>query len=377
MKKVLRPSTLKVRFVSESEHKNLNIIVVALQVGYKITKMSIPTRPNLSTAGTLDQAIGQTPLIELSSLSKLTGCRIFGKAEFLNPGGSVKDRTALGIIQEAEDSDALRPGMRLYEGTAGNTGIGLATFAASKGYPCTIVMPNNQSIEKYQALEALGVELIKVAPVPFANPKHFYHTAKALSEKDPKGYWANQFENLANFNAHYKTTGPEVWQQSQSKIDIFATASGTGGTIAGVSTFLKEVSPKTQVVLVDPIGSGLYSWFHHNEIKAEGSSITEGIGIMRITKNMEKAKLDDAIQVNDQQMISMLYHLAQHEGLLVGPSSALNVYGAYTLARKNQNSGKTLVTILCDSALRYQSRIFNSQWLREKQLIVGPLKEGK
>ncbi len=323
--------------------------------------------------GALDQVIGQTPLIELSSLSQKTGCRIFGKAEFLNPGGSVKDRAALGIIQKAESEGKLKPGMRIYEGSAGNTGIGLATLAARKGYSCTIVMPNNQAAEKYQTLLAFGVQLIKVDPVPFSNPEHFYHQAQKLSEKDPLGYWANQFENLANLDAHYKTTGPEIWEQTQEKIDIFAAASGTGGTIAGVSKFLKKQSAQIQIVLIDPMGSGLFHWFHDHEIKSQGTSVTEGIGIMRLTENMKQAVLDDAIQINDEQMISMLYHLAKEEGLLLGPSAALNVYGAYQLGIKNRGSGKTIVTILCDSALRYQSRVFNADWLKEKGLVVKPI----
>ncbi|MFZ4405096.1 MAG: pyridoxal-phosphate dependent enzyme, partial [Pseudobdellovibrionaceae bacterium] len=264
----------------------------------------------------------------------------------------------------------LKPGMRIYEGTAGNTGIGLATLAAGRGYKCTIVMPNNQAAEKYQTLEALGADLLKVDPVPFANSNHFYHTAKNLAEKDPQGYWANQFENLANFEAHYTGTGPEIWQQTLGKIDIFAAASGTGGTIAGVSNFLHAKNPRLESILIDPMGSGLYSWFHTGEIKSQGSSVTEGIGIMRLTANMQKSILTDAIQVNDQQMISMLHYLSKKEGLLVGPSAALNVYGAYQLGMKYQNSGKTIVTVLCDSALRYQSRVFNPSWLAEKNLVI-------
>lgn len=320
--------------------------------------------------GNLDQIVGHTPLIEMLSLSKKTGCRIFGKAEFLNPGGSVKDRAALAIIQQAERDGKLKAGMRIFEGTAGNTGIGLATVAAQRGYSCTIVMPNNQAPEKYQVLEALGAKLIQVDPVPFANENHFYHTAKKLSEADPMGFWANQFENLANFETHYKSTGPEIWEQTQKQIDIFVSASGTGGTIGGVSKFLKDQKSKVQTVLADPAGSGLYNWFHNHELKAQGSSVTEGIGIMRLTANMKQAVLDDAIQISDNEMISMLYHLAKSEGLLIGPSAALNVAAAYALGLKNQGSGKTIVTVLCDSALRYQSRVFNTDWLKEKNLTI-------
>lgn len=325
--------------------------------------------------GSVDRVIGQTPLIEMTSLSQMTGCRIFGKAEFLNPGGSVKDRAALGIIDQAEKEGRLKVGMRIYEGTAGNTGIGLATVAAHRGYPCTIVMPNNQSAEKYQTLAALGAHVITVDPVPFANENHFYHTARKLAVSDPLGFWADQFENLLNGEAHFQTTGPEIWEQTQQKIDVFACASGTGGTISGVTRFLKSKSPTIRTVLVDPMGSGLYSWFKTGELKSQGSSVTEGIGIMRMTGNMKQAQLDDAIQINDDQMISMLNHLAQHEGLLVGPSAALNVYGLFHLAAQERNSGKTFVTILCDGAQRYQSRVFNPTWLAEKKLVSRPLSQ--
>ncbi len=325
--------------------------------------------------GTLDQIVGKTPLIELQSLSKITGCRILGKAEFLNPGGSVKDRAALSIIDKAEKSGKLRPGARIYEGTAGNTGIGLATIAAQRGYPCTIVMPNNQSAEKYQTIEALGATLVKVDPVPFANPNHFYHTAQKMAAADPdgQGFWADQFENLDNYLAHYSQTGPELWEQTGQNLFCFATSSGTGGTLGGVSKYLKERAPQVQTVLIDPLGSGLYHWFHHQDLKSEGASVTEGIGIMRLTANMRQAVLDDAMQVTDDQMISMLYHLAKHDGLLVGPSTALNVYGIFQLAKKHQGSGKTFATILCDSALRYQSRVFNPEWLTAKNLKVTKL----
>lgn len=324
--------------------------------------------------GNIVAIVGQTPLIKIESLSRLTGCEIFGKAEFLNPGGSVKDRAALGIIQQAEADGKLKPGGRIVEGTAGNTGIGLATIANQKGYRCTIVMPNNQSAEKYQTLKALGAELITVDPCPFANQNHFYHTARRISEENTDNFWANQFENTANYQMHYKTTGPEIWEQMQFKIDAFVSAVGTGGTIAGVSRFLKEKDSKIRVRLVDPMGSGLYSYIKTGQIASTGSSITEGIGIMRLTENFKQAQVDEAVQVNDQEMISMLYHLAKHEGLLVGTSAALNVFASYQLAKENQGKGLRIVTVLCDSALRYQSRLFNSDFLKEKGLDPAVLK---
>lgn len=313
-----------------------------------------------------------TPLIKINSLSQLTGCEIFGKAELLNVGGSVKDRAAHGVIEQAEKDGLLKPEGTIVEGTAGNTGIGLATLAAAKGYKCLIVMPNNQSAEKYQTLKALGVELVTVPPCPFADQNHFYHTARRLAEQRGE-FWANQFENPANYLSHYKTTGPEIWQQTEGKIDAFLAASGTGGTIAGVSRYLKEKKPHTHIRLVDPMGSGLYSYLTTGEIKSTGSSITEGIGIMRLTANFKEARIDDAVQVQDSDMISMLYHLAQHDGLLVGTSAALNVYAAYKYALENKGKGLIVVTVLCDSALRYASKVFNPQFLSEKNLAPRPL----
>jgi cysteine synthase A len=236
-------------------------------------------------------------------------------------------------------------------------------------------MPNNQAQEKYDTLKALGVELVTVAPCPFANENHFYHTAKRLALESPNRFWANQFENTANFKMHYQTTGPELWEQLAGKIDAFVSASGTGGTIAGVSKFLKEKKSAVYVRLVDPMGSGLYSYVTTGKIESSGSSMTEGIGIMRLTANFMEAVIDDAVQVGDQDMISMLYHLAQHDGLLVGTSAALNIFAAYKYALEHKNSGKRIVTILCDSALRYQSKIFNEAFLTEKglkpQAILG------
>ena len=320
--------------------------------------------PNLSLA----HNIGNTPLIRLKNLSLMTGCEIYGKAEFLNPGGSVKDRTALGIVRDAFREGKLTKGGNLFEGTAGNTGIGLATLAPVFGYKLHVVMPDNQAQEKYTTLKALGAHVIAVPPCPFANPAHFYHTAKRLSEETPNSFWGNQFENISNFIIHYESTGPEIWEQSGGQVDIFCAASGTGGTLAGVSNFLKEQNDKVQCVLVDPLGSGLFEHFRSGEMKSTGTSVTEGIGIMRLTANYQKARVDEALQIDDQKMISMLYYLAQKEGLLVGTSSALNVSAAFELAKRHQGSGKTIVTILCDSALRYQSKIFNDEWLASKNL---------
>lgn len=322
----------------------------------------------MNAVGSISQIVGHTPLVRIQSLSEVTGCEIFGKAEFLNPGGSVKDRAALEILDEAEQNSWLRPEGIIVEGTAGNTGIGLATLAPQRGYQCLIVMPNNQAQEKYDILRALGAELVTVPPCPFADPNHFYHTAQRLAGERPGSYWANQFENLASFRAHYRTTGPEIWEQMRGRVDAFVAAAGTGGTLAGVSRFLKEQNKSTHIRLADPMGSGLYSYIKTGELKATGSSITEGIGIMRLTANFKEALIDDAVQVTDQDMISMLYHLAENEGLLVGPSSALNVQAAYQYAMEHRGSGQRIVTVLCDSGLRYQSKVFNSSFLAEKNL---------
>jgi len=321
----------------------------------------------------LAQTVGNTPLIRLKTLSEQSGCEIYGKAEFLNPGGSVKDRAALAMILDAEARGLLKPGARLVEGTAGNTGIGLATLAASRGYRCILFLPNNQAQEKYDTLRALGAELHLVPPVPFANENHFYHQARRWAETELDCYWVNQFENLANFQAHFNTTGPEIWTQTNGKVSAFLAAVGTGGTLAGVSQFLKKKNSRVRTVLVDPMGSGLYSHFKSAEMKAEGSSITEGIGIMRLTANYLKAQVDEAVRVTDQDMISMLYHLAEHEGILVGTSAALNVYAAFQYALARKDSREIIVTILCDSALRYQSKVFNPEFLQQKGLKPNPL----
>lgn len=325
--------------------------------------------------GLIENVIGQTPLIYLKKLSQKTGNHIWGKAEFLNPGGSIKDRAALGIILAAEKKGQLKPGMIIVEGTAGNTGIGLATLAPQKGYCCHIVMPNNQSEEKYQTLKALGTELTTVAPCPFADQNHFYHTARRIAESDPEKYfWANQFENTANSQFHFDHTGPEIYEQRQGNIDHFCCSTGTGGTIGGITDYLKQKNPQIKTTLLDPLGSGMYDFFHTQQIKSTGSSITEGIGIMRITENFKRAKIDSAMQIDDHKMLAMLYFLAKEEGLLVGTSAALNVYGAYEIAKQSPNQNKHIVTMLCDSALRYQSKVFNEVWLNEKNLLpIQPL----
>jgi cysteine synthase A len=313
--------------------------------------------------GSMQQIVGQTPLLKIKSLSDATGCEIFGKAEFLNPGGSVKDRAALYIIKEAEKSGHLKKGDTIVEGTAGNTGIGLGTLAPERGYKCLIVMPNNLAREKTDTLKALGCELVLVPPVLFSDENHFFHTAGRLAKEKSGRFWANQFENMANYRAHFETTAPEIYEQMNGKIDAFVAAAGTGGTIAGVSVYLKEKNPETFIRLVDPMGSGLFEFVKSGQMTGAGTTITEGIGIMRLTSNFKAAKIDDAKQVSDQDMLNMVYHLAENDGLLVGTSAALNVFGAYQYALEHKNSGRRIVTILCDSALRYQSKVFNDQYL--------------
>jgi len=323
----------------------------------------------IHNTGSVWDIVGNTPLIKFESLSRHTGCAIYGKAEFLNPGGSVKDRAAKGIILDAEKRGLLKPGYTIVEGTAGNTGIGLAVLAAGRGYKVLLTLPDNQSIEKYELLEALGAEIRKVPVVPFANPAHFYHTARKIAEDLPNSFWANQFENPANGDFHFQTTGPEIWQQTQGKIDIFISAVGSSGTISGVSRFLKSKNSNLRVVAADPPGSGIYSYIKEGKLEATGSSITEGIGIMRITENYKRALIDDVIRVVDQDSIDMVFHLAKNEGLFLGASSGLNVAAAYQQAKAHKGSGKTIVTILCDSGTRYSSKLLNKKWLEEKNLI--------
>jgi cysteine synthase A len=318
--------------------------------------------------GNVAQIIGETPLIKIESLSKLTGQNIFGKAEFLNPGGSIKDRTALGIIQEAEAKGLLKPGSTIVEGTAGNTGIGLSLLASQFGYKSLIVMPNNQSAEKYTILKALGAELLTVPPCPFSDQNHFYHTARRISEERSDTFWANQFENLSNFRIHYETTGKEIYEQLQGRVDAFISSAGTGGSLAGISRYLKEKNPHTHIQLADPFGSGLHEYLKSGKFLSQGSSMTEGIGIMRLTANFKEAVIDDSVQITDQDMISMLYHLASQDGLLVGTSAALNVCAAAQFAKKQTKKGMNIVTILCDGAMRYQNKVFNKDFLESQKI---------
>jgi len=311
--------------------------------------------------------VGNTPLIRLTSFSVETGCEILGKAEFLNPGGSVKDRAALYIIEDAERKGLLKPGGTVVEGTAGNTGIGLAHICNAKGYKCLLVIPETQSQEKIEALRTLGAEVKTVPALPYRDPGNYVKVSGRLAEAMENAIWANQFDNLANRQAHYETTGPEIWRQTDGKIDAWTIATGTGGTLAGVSMYLKEKNPAIKTVVADPMGSGLYSYIKTGEIKPEGSSITEGIGNSRITANMEGVPVDDAMQIDDHECVRTVYRLLYQEGLFMGGSTGINVAAAVRLA-KQMGPGHTIVTILCDSGARYQSRLFNRDWLASKGL---------
>lgn len=312
--------------------------------------------------------IGNTPLIRLNSFSEETGCEILGKAEFLNPGGSVKDRAALYIIKEAEEKGLLKAGGTVVEGTAGNTGIGLAHICNAKGYKCLIIIPDTQSQEKMDALRTLGAEVRPVPAVPYKDPNNYVRLSGTIASEMSNAIWANQFDNLANRRAHYETTGKEIWEQTDGKIDAFICATGTGGTYAGVSMYLKDKNSKVKTVLADPMGSGLYSYAKTGEITIEGSSITEGIGNSRVTANMEGAPIDDAIQIDDKEAVRAIYQLLRKDGLFMGGSVGINVAAAIALA-KQMGPGHTIVTILCDGGARYQSRLFNREWLAAKGLL--------
>lgn len=312
--------------------------------------------------------VGNTPLIRLNSFSEETGCEILGKAEFLNPGGSVKDRAALYIIKDAEEKGLLKPGGTVVEGTAGNTGIGLAHICNARGYKSLIIIPETQSQEKMDALRLLGAEVRPVPAVPYKDPNNYVKLSGRIAAELDNAIWANQFDNLANRQAHYETTGPEIWAQTDGKIDAWVTATGTGGTLAGVSMYLKEKNPNVKTVVADPMGSGLYSYVKTGEIKIEGSSITEGIGNSRITANMEGVPIDDAIRIDDQECIRVVYQLLKKDGLFLGGSTGINVGAAVALA-KQLGPGHTIVTILCDGGARYQSRLFNQEWLASKGLL--------
>jgi cysteine synthase A len=325
-------------------------------------------------------AIGRTPLLRLRRASERTGCEILGKAEFLNPGGSVKDRAALFIVKDAEERGQLRPGGVIVEGTAGNTGIGLALVANARGYRTVIVIPDTQSEEKKQALRLLGADLREVPAVPYANPNNYVKVsgrlAEAIANVEPAGaIWANQFDNVANRRAHLETTGPELWAQTDGRIDGFICSVGTGGTLAGVGMYLKERNPAIRIGIADPMGAGLYHWYKHGVLKAEGSSITEGIGQNRITANLEGAPVDDAFQIPDAEAVEVVFDLLRHEGLFLGGSTGINVAGAIRLAREI-GPGHTIVTVLADSGQRYASRLFNPEFLRSKDLPVPDWLEG-
>ncbi len=309
--------------------------------------------------------VGATPVIELRALSRELGRRILGKAEFLNPGGSVKDRAARGMVDDAETRGALKPGGTIVEGTAGNTGIALALVADERGYACVICIPDDQSPEKIDLLRVCGADVRVIPAVPFTNPENYYHVARRIAEATPGAFWANQFENTANRRAHELTTGPEIWEQTGGRIDAFVAAAGTGGTVAGTSMALKARNEKILTVLCDPMGSALYNYVNNGKLEPEGDSDLEGIGIKRLTANFEGAPINRAIRATDAQAIEMAHWLLDHEGIFVGGSSGLNVFGAVQIA-KELPEGSTVVTILCDGGQRYLSRIFNQAWLREQ-----------
>ena len=319
-------------------------------------------------------AIGNTPLIRLKGISDMTGCDIYGKAEFMNPGGSVKDRAAKAIIEDAEASGNLGPGGLIVEGTAGNTGIGLTMVGNAKGYRSVIVMPETQSQEKKDALRLIGCELKLVPALPYSNPGNYIRQSQQIAENLAKTHdsgvlWANQFDNIANQISHYNSTGPEIWEQTNGKIDGFTCAVGTGGTLSGTGLFLKEKNKGIKIALSDPFGSGLFNHYQKGEMKAEGNSITEGIGQGRVTKNLENCPVDLSFRINDNDALTIIFDLLKEEGNFLGGSSGINVAGAIQLA-KELGPGNTIVTILCDSGQRYQSKIWNPEFLRSKNLVV-------
>jgi len=312
--------------------------------------------------------VGNTPLIRLDSFSRETGCEILGKAEFMNPGGSVKDRAALGILLDAEREGRLKPGGTIVEGTAGNTGIGFVHLANARGYRCLIVMPDNQSPEKAALLTALGAEVRIVKTVPYSDPNHYQRVAGRLADELPNAIWGNQFDNTSNRDAHFATTGPEIWRQTDGRIDAFVCATGTGGTLGGVSRSLKDANPRVRCVLADPLGSALYQWVRSGELRSEGSSsVTEGIGIGRVTANLEGAPIDDAVRIEDPEIVRTVYRLLHEEGLFLGGTSGVNVAAAVRVARE-LGPGHTVVTVLCDGGARYLSRLYNREWLAQKGL---------
>ena len=331
---------------------------------------------NRSIRAGVVEAIGGTPLIRLRRASEATGCEILGKAEFMNPGASVKDRAALHIVRDAERRGLLRPGGRIVEGTAGNTGIGLAMVASALGYQTTIVIPRTQSQEKKDAIRLMGATLVEVDAAPYSNPNNYVRysgrLAETLAASEPGGaIWANQFDNVANRQAHVETTGPEIWDQTGGAVDGFICAVGSGGTLAGVAEALRARKPGVTIGLADPFGASLYDWYKHGELRAEGTSISEGIGQGRITANLEGLKVDRPYRIDDETMLQTIYQLAMEEGLVMGGSTGINVAGAVRLAR-DLGPGHTIVTILCDHGSRYQSKLFNPQFLKERGLPSPP-----
>lgn len=329
----------------------------------------------MTIASDVTQLIGNTPLLHLKQVSEQTGCTILGKAEFLNPGGSVKDRTALGIIRAAEASGELRPGGRIVEGTAGNTGIGLTLLANALGYKSSVVMPITQSKEKIDSLELLGADLHLVGATSYGDPKHYIHSAERLAEKlarteDHGAVWARQFDNLANMEIHNRTTGAEIWEQTDGKVDGFVCAVGTGGTLAGVSTALKDHNPNVTIGLADPLGASLYEYYRGGDLNpTEGTSIVEGVGINHVTGNVAEAQVDVSFSISDNEALPYIFDLLQTEGLCLGGSSGINIAGAVRLA-EHLGPGHTIVTILCDYGNRYQSKLFNPVFLENKGLPV-------
>jgi cysteine synthase A len=313
-------------------------------------------------------AIGNTPLIRLKRASAATGCEVFGKADFMNPGGSVKDRAALAIIRAGERDGTLRPGGTIVEGTAGNTGIGLTLVANALGYKCIIVMPDTQSTEKFSFLRMIGADLRLVPAKPYKDPGNYVHVSRRIAE-ETGAFWANQFDNLANREGHRITTGAEVWAQTGGRVDAFTCSCGTGGTLAGVSLALKAQKRDVRIVLADPEGSALYGWVKHNDLSVSGSSITEGIGQGRVTANLEGVTIDDAVRIADTEALEQIFDLLIHEGLSVGGSTGINVAAAIRVAR-DLGPGHTVVTMLCDGGARYQSKLFNPEFLRSKNLPV-------
>jgi cysteine synthase len=315
--------------------------------------------------------IGNTPLVRLRGPSDETGCEILAKCEYVNPGASIKDRAALYIVEDAEARGLIAPGGTIVEGTAGNTGIGLALVANAKGYRTIIVMPDTQSREKMDTLRALGADLVLVPPAPFANPGHFVHTSRRIAEETQGAIWANQFDNIANRKAHILGTAEEIWEQTAGKVDGFTCAAGTGGTIAGVGLGLKAKRDDIMIALTDPHGAALYNYYAHGELKAEGTSVAEGIGQGRITANLDGAPIDTQFRISDEEGLHWVGRLLKDEGLCLGLSSGINVAGAIALARQ-MGKGHTIVTILCDTGFRYLSTLYNAQWLRSKNLPVLP-----